>query len=89
MLSTALIESQLQLAIFHFPSGPEWIVVLVIGLLIFGKNLPQVGRSLGRSIIEFKKGLKGLEDDLHKAEHEADQRIDKQLPGQKDPAQLT
>lgn len=43
--------------------GPmEWIVLLVIALLLFGKRLPEVGRSLGKGIIEFKKGLRGLED---------------------------
>jgi sec-independent protein translocase protein TatA len=46
------------------PSGADWIVVAVIGLLLFGKRLPEVGRSLGRGIIEFKKGLKGVEDDI-------------------------
>lgn len=37
----------------------EIIVVLVLALLIFGKRLPEVGRSLGRGILEFKEGLKG------------------------------
>jgi|SRR5579871_6698578 len=41
-------------------------LVLVLGFflfVIFGKNLRGVGRSLGKEIIEFKKGMKGLEDD--------------------------
>jgi sec-independent protein translocase protein TatA len=42
----------------------HWIIVAAIGILLFGKRLPEVGRSLGKGIIEFKKGLKGLEDDL-------------------------
>jgi len=37
----------------------EVLVVLVVALLIFGKRLPEVGRSLGRGIVEFKEGLKG------------------------------
>ncbi len=37
----------------------EVLVVLVVALLIFGKRLPEVGRSLGRGILEFKEGLKG------------------------------
>jgi len=45
--------------------GPmEWIVLLVIALLLFGKRLPEVGKSLGKGIVEFKKGLKGVEDDV-------------------------
>jgi sec-independent protein translocase protein TatA len=37
----------------------EVIVVLVVALLVFGKRLPEVGRSLGRGLVEFKEGLKG------------------------------
>ncbi|MBS0191904.1 MAG: twin-arginine translocase TatA/TatE family subunit [Phycisphaerales bacterium] len=40
------------------------IILLVIGLLFFGRRLPEVGRSLGRSIVEFKKGLKGVDDEI-------------------------
>src|SRR5580765_7091113 len=43
------------------------LVVLVIGLLLFGKRLPEVGRSLGKGIVEFKKGLKGVEDEVETA----------------------
>jgi len=43
------------------------MLVVVIGLLIFGRRLPEVGRSLGRGIVEFKKGLQGLEDDIDNA----------------------
>jgi TatA/E family protein of Tat protein translocase len=42
----------------------EIIVILVIALLLFGKRLPEVGRSLGKGIVEFKKGIKGVEDDV-------------------------
>ena len=49
---------------FGLPSGPEWIILLVIGLLIFGRRLPEVGRSLGKGIVEFKKGIKGIEHEI-------------------------
>ena len=49
------------------PGGMEWIIILAIGLLIFGKRLPEVGRSLGRGIVEFKKGVKGIEEELDEA----------------------
>ena len=47
-----------------FPGGAEWIVILVIALLIFGPRLPQVMRSLGKGITEFKKGIRDVEDDV-------------------------
>jgi sec-independent protein translocase protein TatA len=42
----------------------EMMVLLVIGVLLFGRRLPEVGRYLGKGIVEFKKGLKGLEDEV-------------------------
>lgn len=42
----------------------EIVIILGLALLLFGKRLPEVGRSLGRGIIEFKKGIKGIEDDI-------------------------
>jgi len=42
----------------------HWIILLVIGILLFGKRLPEMGRYLGKTIIEFKKGMKGLEDEV-------------------------
>jgi sec-independent protein translocase protein TatA len=45
--------------------GPmEIVVIIIIGVLLFGKRLPDMGRYLGKSITEFKKGMKGLEDDV-------------------------
>lgn len=38
------------------------LVVLLLALLLFGNRLPSVARSLGQSLIEFKKGVKGIED---------------------------
>ncbi len=48
-----------------FNLGPtEMVALLVIGVLCFGRRLPEVGRYLGKGIVEFKKGIKGLEDDI-------------------------
>lgn len=38
--------------------APEILVLLAIALLIFGPSrIPEIGRSLGRSLVEFKQGL--------------------------------
>ncbi len=52
----AFIESLLQ--------PTHILILLIIGILLFGKRLPEMGRSLGKGIVEFKKGLKGIEDEI-------------------------
>lgn len=48
-----------------FQLGPmEMIILLVVGVMIFGRRLPEVGRYLGKGIVEFKKGIKGIEDEM-------------------------
>ena len=49
-------------AFISMPGTGEWMVILFIGLLIFGRHLPEVARSLGKSVNEFKRGLKDFED---------------------------
>jgi sec-independent protein translocase protein TatA len=41
----------------------EMIILLVIVLLLFGTRLPSVMRSLGRGVVEFKKGMQGIDDE--------------------------
>lgn len=51
-----------------FGIGPmEMVIVGTIALLLFGKRLPEVARSLGKGITEFKRGLHGIEDEIHEA----------------------
>lgn len=45
----------------------EMVVLFVIALLLFGKNLPQVARSLGKGMMEFKKGLAGIDEEIYAA----------------------
>jgi len=49
---------------------PELLVILLIVLLLFGATrLPEIARSLGKSIREFKKGVKEVEKDVEEIKH--------------------
>ncbi len=45
----------------------EILILAFLGLLIFGKRLPEVGRNLGKSIVEFKKGLADAGNEINKS----------------------
>lgn len=81
MLNTLAMSNTLAIGM---PVGAEWIVIAALGLLIFGKRLPDVGKSLGKGIVEFKKGLKGVQDEVTQVDDQIDQeQAAKRLP---DPA---
>ena len=48
---------------FFSPSPIQFFFLMVVVLLLFGNRLPSVMRSLGEGVTEFKKGLKGDEND--------------------------
>ena len=54
-------------AYFGMPGPLELIIVAAIILLLFGNRLPSVMRSMGKGIVEFKKGVQGIEDDVQEA----------------------
>ena len=60
------------LALTGLPSWAEIVIVLFVGLLLFGRRLPEVGRSLGRTIVEFKKGIRDVERDVDQASRSPD-----------------
>jgi sec-independent protein translocase protein TatA len=75
-------------AFMGLPGGAEWIIILVIAVLVFGRRLPEIARGMGKSITEFKKGIKDTEDDIHKAIDESDKVADEHAK-KKDDAQHT
>lgn len=53
------------LAIFQQFGPGEIVLILLIAMVLFGaKRLPEIGKSLGKGIKEFKTGVKGLGDDV-------------------------
>jgi len=54
----------------------EIILILVLALLLFGaKKLPELARSLGKSLHEFKKGTKEISDELQQAGNEVEEAV--------------
>ena len=62
-----------------FPGGapglPELIIFGTIALLLFGKRLPEVARSLGKGIVEFKKGVRGIEDEVSQSTYNSSSSV--------------
>jgi sec-independent protein translocase protein TatA len=68
-----MLDKVQNLVAIGMPQGWEWIVILIVALLIFGKKLPEVARGLGKSLTQFKKGLHEAED----AKDEVTDELDK------------
>jgi sec-independent protein translocase protein TatA len=50
-----------------FGLGPgELLVVGIVALIVFGSRLPEVARSLGKGVVEFRKGLRDIEEDIQR-----------------------
>jgi sec-independent protein translocase protein TatA len=43
---------------------PEVLILCVLGLLLFGNRLPGLARSLGRSLVEFRKEISEIKEDI-------------------------
>ena len=65
------------------------ILLLIVGVLLFGRRLPEVGRYLGKGIVEFKKGIKGLEDDVDGSAGTQQARYDAPVEQPRPPQRVT
>jgi sec-independent protein translocase protein TatA len=53
---------------FGAPGPSEWVLILIIVLVLFGaKKLPELARSLGQSMNEFRKAREDFDKELHAA----------------------
>ena len=46
---------------------PELLIIGVVAVLLFGKRLPEVARSLGASYNEFRRGLQDIQSEMNQA----------------------
>ncbi len=75
---------------FGMPGGVELAVIAFVALLIFGRNLPKIAGDMGKAVIEFKKGIKGVNaetveitGDLNKLSNEIKTEVDKEVEKEK------
>ena len=55
---------------------PELVIIFVVALLVFGpKRLPELGRSLGRGIAEFRRASTDLKNSIEREIESAEQQI--------------
>ena len=59
--------NSLLFGMFGMPGHLELLIIAGLALLLFGHRLPSLMRSAGRSVVEFKKGVQGIEDDIDSA----------------------
>jgi len=60
---------------FGFSFGTmEMLVIGVVGLLMFGRRLPEVGRSLGKTFFEVRRGMNDIKREMDVAEELADDK---------------
>jgi len=64
----SLLTADLPLLLGFIDIGPgEMLLLAIVALLLFGKKLPEVGRTIGKGIAEFKRGMLGLGAEDHSA----------------------
>jgi sec-independent protein translocase protein TatA len=52
------------LILANFLSPMDMLIVGIVAVILFGNRLPEVARSLGRSLTEFKKGMQEFEQEV-------------------------
>jgi sec-independent protein translocase protein TatA len=66
-----MVESTQYIMALWTPQGLDWLWIFLIILVIFGgKKLPELARSLGKGLSQFKKGIREVEDEVEEAKKE-------------------
>lgn len=72
------------LAIFSGLGPVEFVALVILGILLYGKNLPTVARTLGRTIGEFKRQMREVEDSVRREAFQEELRQAREVEERKD-----
>ena len=61
------MTEQIHVLAFWTPGPLEIILILAVLIVLFGRRLPEIARNFGKSLTEFKKGIKETQDEVTKA----------------------
>ena len=62
---------------FGLPQGSEWFWIVLVIILLFGaKKLPELARSIGRSLGEFSRAKQDFDKEMKSAIDDADKKTD-------------
>ena len=58
--------------VFAFGLGvPEMMVIAIVGLLLYGRRLPEVGRTFGKTFFQFRRSMDDIRGEFYEAERMA------------------
>jgi len=62
-----VLGNEMELLVAFTPGPSGMLIILVLAVLLFGKRLPEVARSVGRGLMELRKGLRDIEREVRSA----------------------
>jgi sec-independent protein translocase protein TatA len=71
-------------AFFDILGSSELLILAVVAVLLYGERLPEVARTWGKQLTEFKKGLDGIRQELQAAVSTTTTAVTQALPREED-----
>ena len=69
----------LPLAFFDFLGFQGFLILAVLGVLLFGERLPEVAASLGKQFMQLKKSVQGIRDEIESVAFDAKHAVNRSM----------